>query len=213
MALTLIQAIWIIVAIYGLLVMCFIMVFWWISRNNISLSINKYVDGVLLNTTIRCRANKNKDCFYAMHQFIPGLKKPIMLGKNKITYTQYKDKMIVCDSLPIIGIKKNIEITKTENASKPWLPPNNLDGKGLINNIRMVKISVLRKEIYEMTDNTTKAEIMQRIIVPSLLIVLALACLIFFPKIYQAIQGSATSAMQTATTAWQDQLTTIKPIG
>lgn len=150
-----------------------------------------------------------------------------------LKFSDVEDGLIITESLPILGVTHTLNLkvinpddnTTTKVTTKlndshvevskflVWYPPVQLDKKGLINNIRMVKTNNLREELWASTDNTTKAEMLFKVILPISLMVLAVMMLIFFPKIYETIMGSSQAALESAKMGWQDMVGQVKPLG
>lgn len=187
-----------------------IWVVWWMSINSLMVVITKNDEGVLLSRSFRARI-KNEQ-IYPITAFIRWRNKK----KLDVVWDDIKDSFTVTESAPFIGVKKNIKFKDMgENEGLvAWMPPKDLDEKGVITNTRMVKVGTLREELYESTKSPlTKEELFIKVLLPMGLIILAMAMLIFFPKIYDVIIGSSTSAFETARTNVFDWLGQNKPVG
>jgi hypothetical protein len=187
-----------------------IWVLWWLAINNVLVVITKEVEGVLMSRSFRARIKNEK--IYPMSTFIRWRSKKVV----DVVWDDIKDRFTVTESTPFIGVKSNIKFTDLgdNEGLVAWMPPKELDSKGVITNTRMVKIGTLRFELYESTKSQlTKEELFIKVLLPMGLIILAMAMLIFFPKIYEVIISNSTSAFETARSSVFDWLGQNKPVG
>ena len=219
---TLTQAYIIIGTIYGLILFVAAFVIWWYHKNNITVSISEWKEGVLFNTSIRCRFTKERDIkkwiFFGEVTHRPAkLYQLFDFFSNKpldIEYAGLKDQIIATESMPFIGVKCTLKLRRDNDGGLfAWQPPGISTDDGLIKPNRMTKINIIREEIYESTKNETKADMFYKFALPMALIVLALAMLVFFPKIYNVIMDSSIQALDAATINWQDIFSDVKPVG
>lgn len=200
-----------------------VFVIYWFRMNHIMVSIDEDVGGVFLNKSFRARVSKGRKItgwlWWKKVTPIPKVFYPLwdIKSKNKVEgleYDKVKDDLVITESVPVFGIRKTLNLVKDkEKGYTAWHPPLEVDNKGLINNVRMVIINKLREEIYESTDNTTKADMLYKVVLPMALVILAFGCLIFFPKIYGSIIDSGSAALQAATVDWTNMLDKVKPLG
>lgn len=203
------QAIIILMSIYGFLIAIIIYAFKWMNKNDVLLSIDEYKDGVLFNNTYRGRFVKNN--FFKTNQLnFLNKGKPF----KKFHTDKYKKYLITCDSKPIVQPKKVLNVLIGEYKNYFWKPPTIVSSKGLIDNLRIVELNNIRKELWDFTDNTSKADMIYKFVLPMALITLAIACFIFFPKIYDKIMSYSQPLLEQATNQWIDSLKGVKkPLG
>ena len=197
-----------IIIAYSLFASVPIMIFgtiYWLMKNNIDITINEFKEGVFLNQNIRCRVSKNK--LYALKDFLGT--KPL-----NIDYEEFKDNFMMVEGIPFIGTKRTLKLCKQNNEYFSWEPPIKINAKGKIHNHCIVKINMLRTELYESTSNTNKADMIYKFATPIALVILALAMLIFFPKIYDKIIEHGAAHFESSFGSWTEQITEkIKPLG
>lgn len=232
MAITVVQIIIMsVIASWVLIAAVFVWVIWWYNRNNILVSYNEEKDGVNFNTAFRCRKVKKK----TRQSLVDKIKKKPFIpqeterlyklfdfwgrgGVRDIHYSDIKDYFIVTESVPIIGVKLTLNLVKETVGGggvqyTPWHPPEKLDSEGDIDNIVIVKVNKIRETVWESTDNSSKADMWAQIALPVGLMVLAALCVVFFPKMYDAIMAQKYNAMRLAAENWQDLIGKIKPLG
>lgn len=180
----------------------------WLWRNNILVSVAEFKEGVFIMSSKRCRLVKEK--LYPIWCFWYRFGKPI-----SVPIEVYEKCNMVSEGLPIVGIKQQLKLKKdADGLLIPWMPPDKLPDDGLISNMRVVRISGLRTELYESTKSElTRQELLMRIAIPMGLIILALAMIIFFPKIYEVVSGGTMTNYETARQSVFDWLGQAKPAG
>lgn len=185
-------------AIFGLM----FFVVKWMAINNIVINNSTKENGNSKLKQYRGRFNKKGEFMLMLQLF----------GKSKFHLKEESLKDYIIDvegGIPLIGIKKEINII---NFKQFWTPKD--DKINIIDNIKVLKLSNLRKDLWFSTDNKTKADMLYKIILPLGLIVLAIACLIFFPKMYDKIMEYSGPSIQTATSGWLDSISnTFRPMG
>lgn len=207
---------------FGGLAILIILTLWWMIRHNIMVNIDQSVDGVLLSKGFRARQSKER-AYLKWFLFGELVYEPPKLYKMNdmfgtkpldLEYDKIKDHFISTEAMPILGVKYSLNLYKNDDGElEPWHPPKELGLGGIVHNVRMVRINNLRTALWESTDNTTKAEVIARLLLPMAIIVLALACLIFFPKMYAAIQEDPNALVQAATESWSGWFDKVKPLG
>lgn len=204
------QLIMAILLFFGVPVFGCVWVLWWLSVNSLNVTIIKDDEGVLMSRSFRARAKNGQ--IYPISAFIRWRNKKRLKG---VVWDDIKDCFTVTESAPFIGVKKNIKFKDMgEYGLVAWMPPKELDTTNIVTNTRMVKIGAIREEVYESTKSPlTKQEMLIRVLLPMGLIVLAMAMLIFFPKIYDVIIGHSTTAFETARANVFDWLGQNKPVG
>lgn len=197
------------VFLFGLPIFMLVFMFYWLWKNNINISVVENREGVNLYKSGRYRMTKHGlypiRCFWAQ----PGKEFPIDI----LIFNEY---VMVSEGLPLIGTKQTLKLKydSIDTLYTPWLPPVNLPNEGLVSNIRIVKIAALRQELWESTKSPlTRQELMMKLILPAGLIMLAIVMIIFFPKIYQALQGSNISNYEAAKDSIFNWLGQSKPPG
>lgn len=201
---------------FGFLGALVVFFFIWYKKNNIQLSYDNIRDSVLYNDIYRGRFVDGK--FYTIRQFItkPSLffRKAAVSKFPDMKYDQIKKYIMTLNAKPIIQPTKLLNIMKTkQDKIIPWKPKLKFREDNIINNLRIVKLRKLRKELWLSTDNTTRADLLYKLALPFGIIILAICCLIFFPKIYDKIMSYSNNALQTAASSWVDQLKNIKTMG
>ena len=238
---TLMQVYILVGAIFLFLAIMIWFVIWWYRKNNTVLSFDEYCDGVMLNSTLRCRIRKP----HTVKRFIWFGKPKLIVGKfygfrdffslspiKHIDYEEVKNYFINTESMPVLGVKQTLNLRKVFNecaicmlpdgketkhehtfSYKPWYPPLDLQKEGQIDNVSIVEINQLRTELWDSTDVLTTQDLLLKIAVPIALCIVAVALMIFFPKMYNAIISNDAALMEAAKVKWQDIVTTIKPVG
>jgi len=188
----------------------------WYKKNNILLSIDEQKNGLLNNTTKRGRIINLQ--FYSILQFIT-TKSLFFRNPKKSLYTflpdNIKNNLMTIDAIPILQPRKLLNVIFLEDGTyQLWKIPTKYDKKNVVNNLKIVKLRKLRKELWESTDNTSNADLLYKLLLPMGMVLLAICCLIFFPKIYEAIMSNTVNALSAASDSWIDSLRNIKkPMG
>ena len=182
----------------------FIIVFYWMGiKNCVKLEISEYVDGVLMVSNYRGRAIENK--FYSMRDLLK--RQPLIFEEN------LEEHMLATESMPIIGVKKTIEAKRIKDKMIIWKHNNDLPSGGFSNNI-VAWTDSTRTELYESTKpEVSKADQIKKLLIPMGLFVVALACLIFFPKIYGAIMENGNIVAETAVNRFTETMNKFIPVG
>lgn len=130
-----------------------------------------------------------------------------------VPYEEIKDYFIMAESVPFIGIKHTLKLKIVDGAYYTWKPPE-VDTTPDLSYILLTFTDKTRRELYESTKQImSNAELVARIALPIGMVVLALGCLIFFPKIYAAVMADGNAAAKTALTGFQEQLNKFVPLG
>jgi hypothetical protein len=168
-----------------------IWVFVMLGRNRVELSIVQERDGVLLQSSIRGRLIKGR--FYPMRAFWHRWSKSIDIEGD------YKPFVMSAEGSPVIGILKVVNLKKIEDKLIPYCFPDLDELEQQVENLRMVKINVLRGELWEATKTPlSNSELLMKLALPLGMIVLAIATMIFFPDMFEAITKHSTSEMNAA---------------
>jgi hypothetical protein len=197
-------------SMYGFLFLISGFLIYWLRKNDINVQITKGEEGVFMSSGGRYRIAKGQ--LYHMKDFFK--KKPL------ISEEEIKDYIIITEGLPVIGVKKTLKLFNgminddKEESLKPWFPVFNDDIKPELLNSKIAFTETTRKDLYEATKlEMSKAEIMQKIVLPMGMLVLAIACLIFFPKIYAAIKSEGNIAIKTAISRFGELMEGFAPLG
>lgn len=192
-------AILILVCVWGFVVLEFIFIISWFRKHKYLLQFSKKDGNTLILKSGRYRRiNSN---FYSITDIFK--RKPF--AHNVIN----RDHYIVTESTPIIGVQYTIKIINNSS----WQPVK-IDDTPLINNILIGWLHTTRKELYESTKSeVSRGELLAKIILPIGLIILAMACLIFFPKIYESILTNGNAVANTALSQFSETVNKIVPIG
>lgn len=120
--------------------------------------------------------------------------------RRRPLYINYASQnQLVAESVPIVGVRTVIKVRKEGDMLNAYTPNLSVP-EGSKTNINLMSwISEVRHELFEETKRQlTKAELFAQIAVPLGIIVLAMACLIFFPKIYAAIMQEGNKAVEVS---------------
>lgn len=181
----------------------------WMKKNDTLINASIDIDGVLLNKTYRGRFFKDK--FYTVRQF--WIRQRTKLVLPSLSYTKFKDYIMINEGVPLISPKKILNVLQYKTGMIPWLVPS-INTIKSINNIRIVKLRKIRKELWDSTDNTTKADVLIKLAIPAMMVILAIAVCIFFPKMYEKIMSYTQPALEEATKGWIESLRSFKkPLG
>ena len=149
-SMTITQAYIIIGTMYFLILAVGVYVIWWYNRNDITVSISEWKEGVLFNTPIRCRFSKERNIrkwvfwgaetnkparLYKLFDFFS--RKPL-----DIEYSGLKDQIIATESMPIIGVKRTLKLRRVDDGGLfAWQPPGIFTVDGLIKPNRMIPLN------------------------------------------------------------------------
>jgi len=188
---------------------------YWYRKNNIILSIDELHDSIIRNKKIRGRFHKKSGQFFTILQWDFFGYRIAKTKYSMINYDTYKDFIVTAEGLPLISPTKVLNVAKDYNGLyTPYKIPVDLPSFKSINNIRIVKIRKIRKELWEATENTSHAEIIYKLVLPVAATILAICCLIFFPRIYETIMQHSGNALESASSQWFDKITEfMKPLG
>jgi hypothetical protein len=208
------------------LILLTVYVIYWMRLNNIFIEFIEFKDGVLWSTGGRYRlkrfkvyeplgliARKYIGSYFKLY-FIRDLfnRKPLDVKDFNL------DKFIATEGMPFIGVKKTLKLYKfscfDSKGYKVWHPPSKFNVKSIIKPTRIAWVSQTREDLFESTKNDmTRKEMLSKMVIPISLIVLALACLIFFPKMYDAVLSSGNNIANTAIDRFSGFLETYIPLG
>lgn len=199
-----------IILYFGGLLSLIVFVLRWVYINNTIISVSYKENNINKIKGFRGRIAKDGN-FYGLRQF--RLFKPKLQFKN-IDFTKEINNFVDIEGMPLISPKQCLNIIKNEEQYKSWVPPYNIKPKEFINNSMIIKINNIREDLWESTDNTTKADMFYKLIIPIGLIILATACLIFFPKMYEQIMSYYKPGIESAAQGWIESIkNTIIPMG
>lgn len=207
----LIEAIIIIGSMWSFVLFFMIYIFYWFKKNNILITVAEFEDNVIKYKSFRGRESKNY--YYGFKDFFS--RKPF-----DIKVKDCKDFYITAESIPIIGIKKILNLKKIEteiNKPKEYIPYFVYDEDNenvFINENIIAWVNEARSDLYKSTELklSTKDQIL-RLIVPIGIILLAISCLIFFPKIYESVMQTGNAVANNALTGFTQKLTEFIPKG
>jgi hypothetical protein len=237
------QAYLILFAIYGFVVLEVGLVVWWMRKNSILLKINENRGGALQRRNVRCREIRVKGFLFPDGFVRPRLIPISMLTLNSLKKKELNDQAKPVDeyrhywiwdifkrkpyivnnaqmneipaiSMPIIGIKRIIYAYKDYNQVNAYSISTTIPHQCRVSLNLLSWIAESRKQLYEETKHQdTKAEMFAKIIIPMGMIILALACLVFFPKIYTAIMEQGNAAAQSVGQSLAEAVKQMTPLG
>lgn len=236
------QAYSILIGIYVFVLAEFGFIVWWWRKNNTLLKIDIDNDGALMCKNVRARKVIHKGWLFTNGETRPkkyyiwpwtGLYKRQLnnsaLQTEKTRYYWIWDvfnrrpynvlnpdtNTMVAESMPIIGINKVIKGELQQDGKIHAYSVSHEYPKGARISLNLLSwISESRHELYEETKHIdTKAEMFAKIVVPIGMIVLAVACLVFFPKIYTAIMEQGNSAAASAGEKLANAIKELTPLG
>lgn len=119
------------------------------------------------------------------------------------------------ESMPIIGIKKVVKAEQKLNGNIDAYSVNRNIPPGARISLNAVSwVSEDRHELYEETKHIDSAkELFAKIVIPVGMMILALAVLIFFPKIYAAIMQEGNAAATGAAKSLAETIKSLTPLG
>ncbi len=204
----LIQAIIIIVLMWSFVLLVFTFMIFWFRRNNISIRVAEEKNNLILFSFLRARESKGK--YYLFKDWFS--KKPIDLNVDDC-----KNFYITSESIPIFGVKKILNVKKIEDEGNILFVPYliyNFESEVLIDDNMVAWVNEARTDLYKSTELqlSTKDQII-RLIVPIGIILLAISCLIFFPKIYESVMQTGNAVANSAISGWTQKLTEFIPKG
>lgn len=140
-----------------------------------------------------------------------------LAGKHPfpLDYERLRRFFVAVESNPIMGVKR------IANVKKIWLPhPTDENGADMVNYIAWIPVIddkepsiaiddytyswVLKRKVeaYEKRKKNTTAEIMERIVIPSMLIILVIILLIFLPKIIDKLREPGLRLLDQKLDTW-----------
>lgn len=164
----------------------------WMRKNNVMVNVSRWGDGVLEARSTRSRVGKDK-LIYSMFD---------LFGRNPLIVDhQYK---ITTESVPFVGIKYTLFLMYDGKDYHPVeIDDDNLN-LPLDSNIISI-VNMARTELYENTKpELGMREVLNNFVLPMGTILLAICCLLFFPKIYDAIMEQSTAVAKTAISGWSE---------
>jgi len=122
---------------------------------------------------------------------------------------------MVAESMPIIGVRKVIRAEKQPNGEiNAYSVSRDIPDSARISLNAISWISESRHELYEETKHIDSAkELFAKMAIPIGMVILALACLVFFPKIYTAIMEQGNAAASGVGQALADSIKEMIPKG
>ena len=176
----LIYLLWAVVALEILVIIWLIK---WLGKNDILVQISKWQAGVMIQSSKRCRLlEKDKE------EYLAGMWD--LFGRNKILlHPSWRNYLYSAETTRVIGVSRKLKILEDRQGyisywKLPTNPPPEYVNSESILNFAYEAI----KTAYERFKYTpSEWEIKRDIIIKGGILVLALACLIFFPKIHDVI--------------------------
>lgn len=210
--------------IYLFVVVELVVVIWWLRRNNTLLLISKDDLGTKILKEVRCREVARTRYKLPTGRVVdrlprargdPAIQDMVAAAEKIEDYEYYwmwdlrnrqpykvqygRMNEIIAESAPIIGIKKVIKAQDTTDGLQAYTISRDVPEGAKISLNLVSWISESRHELHEETKRQlSKAEIFAQMAIPVGMIVLALACLVFFPKIYNTIMETGNQAAKTA---------------
>jgi len=194
----------------------------WMNKNSILIQISEYQNGVFQSKSARYRI-REEPVYKPIKWYksmLPKTKKDIIkINKKyykiwdifsrqplKLNPNNMKKYYIASEGLPIVGIKTVLKLKVYRNKELglkfyvPWKPSHKLVETEMdIENVMLAWTSSSRIELYEATKSEmSNQELMLKFVLPVGLIILAMACLIFYPKMYAAVMDSGNAVAKTA---------------
>jgi len=228
----------ILVVLWSVLIIEIVFVLWWLSKNNILLKVTTQTEGAEIIKTIRAREKKAKK--YLMPDGTIRTKIPIKTQLLNILQPQNiqlvegyvylwvwdifglrpyevrfgRENEIVTESAPVIGIKRTIKARREGSTITAYSVATDVPKGAEIKQNMMSWIAAQRHELYEETkQELSKSELFAKLAVPLGMVVLAMACLIFFPKIYTTIMEQGNSAASAVGKALSEKIAEMIPGG
>lgn len=190
-------------------IICIIIIYI-VSSNRVEIAISEESDGSF-NTKIG-RYRLAKDGFYYPIQSL--WYRFFKKGKISIPHNRLETFIVNVESAPLFGIKKAIKFKSVDGVLFPYSPPTKIDLTGFTSDTKVVKMRNIRQTYFEATKKEiSREEILFKFVLPMGLIVLAMALLIFFPKIYHAIMEESNRNYQQASNFIFDYIQQNKPPG
>lgn len=135
-----------------------------------------------------------------------------LLRRNPLICNDYEEYIINMESAPIIGPKYLLKLKKIDGENIAWKPPL-LNSKTDVTHNLMAFIGQTREELYDATKlELSKAQLLAQIILPISIVILALGCLIFFPKVYETIAGGGQQALKDSVGVFEGLIEKVRPL-
>jgi len=181
-------------------------VVWWMFRNNIMVQVSEMDEGVFMSYGGRHRIIKGQ--LFAMRDIWK--RHPL-----KLIYKEVEKYIMVTESIPIVGVKRTLKLTKDVDGNLiAWKPNIEIKNVDLIKPTLVAWVDKARTDLFETTkQDMTRKEMISKIIVPLSLVILAVCCIIFFPKMYAAVMAGGNAAVNSAFEKFSNLLSEYVPLG
>jgi len=181
-------------------------VVWWMFRNNIMVQVSEMDEGVFMSYGGRHRIIKGQ--LFAMRDIWK--RHPL-----KLIYKEVEKYIMVTESIPIVGVKRTLKLTKDDDGNLiAWKPNTEIKNVDLIKPTLVAWVDKARTDLFETTkQDMTRKEMISKIIVPLSLVILAVCCIIFFPKMYAAVMAGGNAAVNSAFEKFSNLLSEYVPLG
>jgi len=175
-------------------ILLILFVFHWMKRNDILVQISKWQAGVMIQESFRTRYKESSSGEHLIKMWD-------LFGRNKIPLKpSWRNYLLSSETTPFIGVKRKLKVYEDKkNNWEYWKIPRNTD-KENINSEEIINFtnSSLHNIHERFQYKASDLELIHNIIVKGGILILALACLIFFPRIYEAINQQAGEVYKPA---------------
>lgn len=199
------QAYIILGSIWMFVISFFIFILYWFKKNNMLIQQTEFENNVFLYKSIRCR-EKDK-MLYGFNDFFS--KRPIGIKKE-----EYKDFIIKSEGLPFFGTSFILNVKKHKGKYYPYLIDHEEFTDVYVDDDMVAWVNEARIDLYKATElkESTKEQVL-KLVVPAGLILLAIACLIFFPKMYETVMETGNTVAKSAISDFTGALNQFIPKG
>ena len=200
------QALLILSGMWLFVISIFIFVIYWFKKNNILIQVTEFKNNVIVYSSIRCRIKGNE--LYSFKDFLG--KKEIGINKD-----MYKDFLIKSEGLPVFGTNLILNVKRHKGKYFPYIIYLNENEQNVLVDDNMVAwVNEARNDLYKATELkiSTQDQVI-KFIVPIGIILLAISCLIFFPKMYEVVMETGNAAAKSAISDFTGTLTKFIPKG
>jgi hypothetical protein len=190
---------------------CLILVFFivYMRKHKYIYQISLWKDNVMQQMSKRCRYVKKKDG----REYLVGIID--IFGRKKIPLSpNWRSYLMTAEGVPVVGIRHKLKVFFDGKQTYYWTFSKKIPGEH-INKEEILHFA--HESISELWERTkyqeTQMEILKQIVFRSSIIVLALACLIFFPRILDSIMENGLRVYGSAIDKWNDVVTSFVPKG
>ena len=198
----------IIISLIGFEVFFAYLVFWWMSKNRVLYQVSIWENGSLHQNSKRGRIKNIKGITYFIGMY------DFFRRKKEILFGDWKEKIIATESVPIIGPKLKLKGYDDGYTITYWSFPEKLPAE-LVNEESIINfcMDTIKIAYTRFRHKLTDWELIHQVVIKGGILVLALACLIFFPKIYHTIADAGIQTYQAATSKLEGAIQQFVPKG